>query len=218
MAESIRIRKIADMVKKGMITADIGTDHAFLPILLIQRGTCEKVYACDVAKGPLSAAETNIAKAGCSGSITTVLSDGLANVPEDTECIVIAGMGYQTARGILERSMDRLSSFDQIIVEVNRDTVSMRKWISEHGFTIENEIFVHDRGHDYITVDFSTQPHVPYTYEEIILGPVLMKTEDSDWMDYIRRRQEKLSKILSVSENPEMAKECAVLTAFIEEK
>lgn len=205
------------MVKKGMITADIGTDHAFLPIMLVENGTCEKVYACDVAKGPLQAAKANIAARGLSLTITTILTDGLCDVPEDTQCVVIAGMGYQTAKGILERAQARLDDLQQIIVEVNRDTVSMRRWISEHGYTIVNETYVYDRGHDYVTIDFNTQKHEPYSTQDLYLGPVLKKTGKDEYADFLKRRAEKIRYILSVSANgnPSLTEELSIIESFL---
>ena len=205
------------MVKKGMITADIGTDHAFLPIMLVRDGICEKVYACDVAKGPLQAAKANIAARGLSLTITTILTDGLCDVPEDTQCVVIAGMGYQTAKGILERAQARLDDLQQIIVEVNRDTVSMRRWISEHGYTIVNETYVYDRGHDYVTIDFNTQKHEPYSTQDLYLGPVLKKTGKDEYADFLKRRAEKIRYILSVSANgnPSLTEELSIIESFL---
>ena len=212
-----RLEKIASMVQKGMITADIGTDHAFLPIMLVTEGICEKVYACDVAKGPLQAADTNICAKGLQSSITTILTDGLQDVPEDTQCVVIAGMGYQTARGILERAISRLDALQQIIVEVNRDTVSMRRWISEHGYTIVNETYVYDRGHDYVTIDFNTQKHEPYSILDLILGPVLKTEGNEEYAAFMKRRAEKIRHILSVSENgnPSLQEELSIIESFL---
>ena len=201
MKENLRLKKIAEMISKGMIVADIGTDHAFLPIMLVQNGISDRVYACDVAEGPLKGARENIAKSGLSDRISTILTDGLHNVPMDTDCVVIAGMGFVTARGILERDMDRLSKLERIIVEVNRDTVEMRRWISEHGFTITDEVYVRDRGHDYVTIGFTTAPHVSYNEKDIVLGPVLMKRKDPDYLNYLKEREKKLVHILAVSGN-----------------
>lgn len=201
MKENLRLKKIAEMVQKGMIVADIGTDHAFLPVMLVRDGISNKVYACDIAEGPLQAAKETIEKARLSDHISTILCDGLNDVPEDVNCIVIAGMGFVTASGILERGMDRLDSMKQIIVEVNRDTVSMRKWISAHGFTIMDEVYVNERNHDYVSISFNTSQHKPYSDEECILGPVLFSKNEKDYMEYLKRRICKIEHILSVSGN-----------------
>lgn len=184
---------------KGVTVADIGTDHALLPILLIENKTCPKVYACDVAKGPLMAAKTNIRKAGLSELIPTVLSDGLKNVPADADACIIAGMGCMTAVEILEASFGCLSHKKQIIVEVNRDTIKMRAWISDHHFTMEDEAYICDRDHDYIVLSFSPKEHVSYTKEELIIGPILIQRKDHDYLNYCKKQKEKIDAILDQS-------------------
>ena len=91
------------MVKQGMILSDIGTDHAFLPIMLVKDGTVPKAYACDITEGPLSIAKKNIAHEGLNDRIQPILSDGFTHVPYDVQCAVIAGMGCDTIISILER-------------------------------------------------------------------------------------------------------------------
>lgn len=193
--KNIRIEKIADMVKEGMIVADIGTDHALLPILLVERGKSKKVYACDISEGPLSAAKENIAKYGLLEFIQPVLSNGFEHVPIDCEVAVIAGMGHITATMILDNALDRLSNFKQIITEINRNPEEMRKWISNHEFKIEDESFVHDRNHDYVIISFSTNHHDSYTDDEIELGPILMTKKDSEYLKYCELMYDKLSLI-----------------------
>lgn len=201
-----RIEEIAEMVRKGMVTADIGTDHAFLPIWLIRNGICPKVYACDITEGPLSAARRNIAKEKMEDRIIPVLSDGLDHVPDDVSCIVIAGMGGRTAVGILERGMARLPDLKQIIVEANSETELLRRWISEHGFTIRSERMIRDRNHDYAAVCFDCTPHTAYSDKEIILGPVLMAERSPAFSAYCRRMAEKLEMILSHRHDEELVR------------
>ena len=202
-----RIEKIAEMVKPGMVLADIGTDHAFLPILLIRKGICEKVYACDIGEGPLKQAEANIAREGLGDRIITVLSDGFDNVPDDAKAAVLAGMGYYTAAAILEKAMDRLPSFRQIIVEVNRNVREMRQWISDHHFTIEDEECIHDRDFDYIAISFTAGTHEPYSEKEILLGPVLMKKDSETYREYCRKQTGRLDIVIANTRNTEKKEE-----------
>ena len=194
---NLRLEKISEMVMKGVICADIGTDHALLPVMLISQGICPKVYACDVAEGPLESAERTVKAAGMADRIPLILSDGFENVPADAECAVLAGMGFYTAAGILERAYGRLSSFRQIIVEVNRNVREMRAWISGHGFTISDEAQVHERGFDYIIISFHTEKHAPYSEAELECGPVLMRKKDRGYADYCRRQYEAAEAILA---------------------
>ena len=192
-----RIEEIANMVKKGMVLADIGTDHAFLPIMLVKKGICPKAYACDITAGPLSIAAKNIASEGLDDQIKTVLSDGFDYVPKDVECVVIAGMGGHTVMGILDRAGRRLEDLKQIVVEANNDTDVLRGWISDHGYTIEDEVMIRDRNHDYASISFTTAHHEPYSLQEQLLGPVLMAKKDSEFMAHCARMKEKLDMILS---------------------
>ena len=206
---SLRIQKIAEMVKCGMVVADIGTDHAFLPILLIQNGTSEKVYACDIGEGPLKQAEANIAKEGLQDQIICVLSDGFEHVPEDTEAAVLAGMGYYTAAKILDDAKDRLGAMKQILVEVNRNVKEMRQWISDHHYTIDDEECVYDKGFYYIIISFTAKPHEPYTEQQILCGPMLMQKQTETYKAYCRKQTERLGLVIANSKDPQ-AKENAL--------
>lgn len=192
-----RIDGIAKMVKSGMVLADIGTDHAFLPIQLVQTGICPKAYACDITEGPLAIAKRNISAAGLDGKIKTILSDGFDQVPKDTQCVVIAGMGGHTIIGILERAENRLQDLKQIVVEANNDSDALRHWISSKGYTITDEVMIHDRNHDYASISFTSAPHAPYTEEEQLLGPVLMAKRSPEFISHCIRMKEKLDMILS---------------------
>lgn len=200
---NIRIQKIAELVEKGSIAADIGTDHAYLPVLLVQNGTCEKVYACDIGEGPLKSAYETVHAADLQDRIPLILSNGFENVPEDADTAVIAGMGYYTAADILEHAMDRLPSMKRLIVEVNRNVEMMRRWISDHHFTITDEIVIEDRGFDYVAIAFNTDPHEAYTDEEILCGPVLMQKHTEDYIRFVEKKIRMIDEILSVSRKEE---------------
>jgi len=194
-----RIKQISTMVDKGLILADIGTDHAQLPIILVSENICDKVYACDVAEGPLRSAKENISHFGLSDKITTILSNGLDKVPSDTNGIVIAGMGYITATMILENGINRLNDFKQIIVQINRDTTDMRKWISEHEYTITNECYIHEKGHDYVSIAFNTNYHEKYNDSDILLGPILKERREEEYLEYCNKQLTKINTILDKS-------------------
>ena len=113
-----RLLACANFVQ-GNFICDVGTDHAFLPIYLVQNRIAEKAIASDVRKGPLQAAEQNILKAGLSDKIQTILSDGLQNVPsEGLTDISIAGMGGETIIHILENCPFSLKNINLILKEI----------------------------------------------------------------------------------------------------
>jgi len=190
---------IAGMVRPGMVLADIGTDHAQLPISLIRAGRIPRAYACDVAPGPLSQAREHIASAGLEGKIRCILSDGFAGVPADTECAVLAGMGFYTIRDILSAAAPRLPAMKQILVQSNTDLMLLRGWISSRRMTIEAEQMVEDRGHDYVVMEISARDHDPYSRLEERCGPCLLQAPTEIYRQHCRKEIRQIEEILSGS-------------------
>ncbi len=203
-----RLETIATMIPKDCILADIGTDHAQLPIMLVKNNACKKVYACDAKKGPLAIAKENIASENLSDKIETILSDGFSNIPMDINVAVIAGMGYYTAEMILENAYDRLHLLNQIIVQINLDSPYMRKWINDHHFTIDDEKYISERNKDYEIISFSTKENSKeLTEEEIFLGPILMKERSSELERYYKKREAKLFDLMNLKSKDDISYE-----------
>ena len=201
-----RLETILSFVEKGAIVADIGTDHAQLPILLVERNICNKVYACDEKKGPLSIAEENIKSNGLSDKIETILSDGFAHIPMDIDMAVIAGMGYYTAKMILENAQNRLYLLNKIIVQINVDSHLMRNWINENHYTILEEKYVNERNKDYEIISFTTQIEgKELSEEEIYLGPKLMKEKSEEILAYYLKKEDKISSLLKLKKKQDEA-------------
>ena len=201
-----RLETILSFVEKGAIVADIGTDHAQLPILLVERNICNKVYACDEKKGPLSIAEENIKSNGLSDKIETILSDGFAHIPMDIDMAVIAGMGYYTAKMILENAQNRLYLLNKIIVQINVDSHLMRNWINENHYTILEEKYVNERNKDYEIISFTSQIEgKELSEEEIYLGPKLMKEKSEEILAYYLKKEDKISSLLKLKKKQDEA-------------
>ena len=95
MQLSIRMQAVADMVTPGGKVADVGTDHGYVPIYLIEQNKAFHAIAMDVRKGPLARAGENIVRFGCSGRIETRLSDGLERLePNEADTVIIAYCSY----------------------------------------------------------------------------------------------------------------------------
>ena len=150
MKLSKRLQAIYDFVNSPCILADIGCDHALLPIALIEGKKCEKVYACDVNEGPLQRGQQSIDKYGYASSISTVLTNGLHDVPNDINCITIAGMGWETICMILENDMDKAQQCSQLVLQSNNHIDDLRRWLSEHNFVIDHENLVFEQHYYFI--------------------------------------------------------------------
>lgn len=141
---STRLEAIAKLVPKNTIVADIGTDHALLPCYLIEQAITEEIYACDINQGPLEHAKETVQKYGYSDRITTILSAGLEKVPTNIETLIIAGMGFETIKLILENEVTRFTKLKTLLLQSNTDLPLLRLWITEYGYQIDEEVLVHD--------------------------------------------------------------------------
>lgn len=124
---------------RSKIAADIGTDHAYVPIRLVQSGRAERAIACDVIPGPLKNAEKNIGEYGLSEKIETRLAFGLdAIAPGEADTIIIAGMGGDIIKKILEKGENTAKSA-RLILQPMKAQCELRKFLIYNGYKITGE-------------------------------------------------------------------------------
>ena len=151
MAElSKRLQAVADLVTPGMRLADVGTDHAYIPIYLTQNGLVPSAIAMDINKGPLERADTHILEHGLDGKIVTRLSDGLVNLKmEEADTMIAAGMGGGLVIHILEEGKQIVSTLKGCILQPQSEIQKVREYLVEHGFRFEAEDMVEEDGKYY---------------------------------------------------------------------
>ncbi len=157
-----RLLCAAAMVRGGGTLADIGTDHAHLPVWLIQNGICERAIAADIGEGPAAAARRTVQEAGLCDCIEVRVGDGLTvlSAEEVTE-IVIAGMGGETICEILSAAPWLKDGADRrLILQPMTKTVELRTWLYQNGFSIDEEHLIVDGRHLYcvMAVSFTNAP------------------------------------------------------------
>ena len=138
---SERLALIAEAVRPGDVIADIGTDHGYLPIWLIQNKICQKAILADINEGPLEKAEFNIKKYLGDAEIDLRKGNGLKILhPGEADTIVIAGMGGILIKKILAASSNTAKSANRLILQPRRDAAILREYlINESGFIIVEE-------------------------------------------------------------------------------
>lgn len=135
-----RLSAVSELVSDGAYLADVGTDHAYLPIHLASQGKLSGAVASDIHKGPLISAEKNIREAGFSDLIHTVLTDGLQGLePYPVTDIVVAGMGGLMIKGILEKAPSFRRSGVRFILQPMQHIPDLRRYLGENGFSIQQE-------------------------------------------------------------------------------
>lgn len=137
---SPRLLACARLVSGAGCCCDVGTDHAYLPVYLLQQGICTSVIASDIGEGPLQYARQTAARWGLSDRIRILLSDGLQQVPDaGITDVVIAGMGAETICGILEHA-DWLQRGTNLILQPMTKATLLRRWLAENGYGLCREI------------------------------------------------------------------------------
>ncbi|PRR77226.1 tRNA (adenine(22)-N(1))-methyltransferase [Clostridium liquoris] len=137
---SIRLRTIADMVSKCNCCADIGTDHGYIPIYLVKNRICNRAIASDINKGPIEKAKKNIELEGLEKYIECRIGGGLTTIkPNEANSAIIAGMGGNLIRDIIEESKEVFKSLDYIIAQPVQNPEILREYIYTEGYEILQE-------------------------------------------------------------------------------
>lgn len=149
---SDRLQAIADLVPRGSRVADIGTDHAYLPIWLLQQGRVSFAAACDVKEGPLQRARASAARYGFDEALSFRLGDGLADIsPDEVDVITIAGMGGETIIAILEAALWTKSGNCRLLLQPMTKAELLRPWLAANGYRFLEERLVYEN-HTYFPV------------------------------------------------------------------
>jgi len=133
-----RLQAIADQVPQGSILADIGTDHAYLPVKLLLDGQIRSAIAADLREGPLANARETAAQHGVTDRISFRLCDGLTGInPGEADVIAIAGMGGETIVSILSAAPWTRNC--KLLLQPMTSFPELRSWLQSNGYTIEKE-------------------------------------------------------------------------------
>ncbi len=150
---STRLKMVADMVSAGFSVADIGCDHAFTSIYLVEQGIAPYCIAADLREGPLSGAATHIEEAGLADRIATRLSDGLREIlPGETDTVLISGMGGPLMTDILKNSLETSKKARELVLSPQSEPEVLRGFLREIGFYIEKEAMCFDEGKFYLCI------------------------------------------------------------------
>ncbi len=174
---SKRLLAICQFVKKGAVIVDIGTDHAYLPIYLVQKQICPRAIAVDILSGPLNQAIKDIQAAKLTAQITCLLSHGLQAVTQTFDTIIMAGLGGATIKKILAETPTKTQLANDIIIQANNGIHLVRKYLTNNGYYIENEEMVAENNLIYPIVHFTKGQRV-YNQMELFYGPLLLKNKN----------------------------------------
>lgn len=200
MELSKRLQFIADHIDRCKTIIDVGTDHGYIPIYSVKNNLCEKAIASDINKDPVKKAEMNAALEGVKSSVEVRLGGGLEviNIGE-AEAVVIAGMGGNLIRDILEKDIEKTASFKYLILQPAQNPEVLREYLYNNGYEIMEEDLCLDEGiyYELFKVKKSNKAEKvsldPIYYE---ISPRLLKDKNKLMFSYLESKEEKYSKIL----------------------
>lgn len=184
---SPRLRACCDFVAKGDRVADVGTDHGYLGIWLLQQGIASFVIASDIAPGPLSAARRNADKFGFSDKMAFYLSDGVCDIPRDFDTLVCAGMGADTMISILEAAPWLRQGNYRLVLQCQSKIAMLRRYLSENGWRIREEKLLRDGRFLYTVIEVLWQEGCVLTPGQWYLPPALLENPTPELPEYYAR-------------------------------
>ena len=196
-----RMKAVADMVIPGGVVADIGCDHAFVSIYLIENNISPHVIASDVRKGPVSIAKSNVESRSLTDRIDVRQGDGLKTLSAgEADTIVIAGMGGMLMIDILKKDEEVASTCRQLILQPQSDIDKVRRYLADSGYFTENEDMLIDDGKYYNILDVRTSGETLLHDENFDLyckfGKYLLENKNGILRDYMEKQYKVNSGIL----------------------
>ncbi len=194
---SNRMKAIVDMVDEETV-ADIGCDHAFVSIALVQAGKALRVIAMDVNPGPIHIAGENVSAYHMEDRIQIRLSDGFAALREhEAECAVIAGMGGQLMVDILRAGDGHLQNGIHLVLQPQSEPHVVRAYLHRAGYEIICEDMLQEDGKYYVimkAVPAGAQV-TEYSEAELMYGRLLLESRNPVLMAYLKSRYERNRKL-----------------------
>lgn len=214
---SKRMEAVVNMVSPQSFTiADVGCDHAYVSIALVNKGIAKKMIAMDVRTGPLDIARRNVAEAGFADIIDIRLGDGLEKLqPGEADAIIIAGMGGLLMKGILERGMDILTCEEKrpvLVLQPQSDLKEVRIFLLSHAYHIVCESMLVEDGKYYtiikaepdeqslalnekLTCDKKQEMSEVYTDVEFVYGRYNLVNRNEILHEYLQKERKVLKNV-----------------------
>lgn len=210
MQLSKRLQAVADMVTPGLVPADIGTDHAYIPIYLVETEKSPRAIAADVNRGPLLRADRHIQEHGLGDRIETRLSDGLSAIrPGEAQSLILAGMGGALVVRILQngahclqtipdeggRSCRKknadLDGFQELILQPQSEVPQVRAYLERSGWSIARENMIFEDGKYYPMMKAVRLSGFAGTMDElsIAFGPKLLESRHPVLQQFLLRER-----------------------------
>lgn len=197
MQISKRLKTVASLVTEGYRVADIGTDHAYVPIFLVEEGRTERALAMDIGRGPLERAAEHIKGRGLQDKIETRLSDGLsAYIQGEADSIVMAGMGGALMVRILTDGAGKCAGLKEMVLSPQSEIALVRRFLVENGWSIKQEIMLKEEGKYYTVMRAVPGESSPMKTVEEFYGRYLLENRHPVLYEFLLEEKGTTQRIL----------------------
>ena len=211
MELSKRLNWILEKVDKCETIIDVGTDHGYIPIKLIKDNIASRVIASDINKEPLEKARINASLDGVIEKVDLRLGGGLKTLKsKEVQGIIIAGMGGNLIRDILEADLDKAKDVDYLVLQPAQNPEVLREYLYTHEYEIIDGDICLDEGKYYELFKVKYKKNNITKLEDVFyeISPVMLKKRTETLKSYIEDKVEKNNKILNfINDDTEHAKE-----------
>lgn len=184
---SPRLQVCCGFIAPGDRVADVGTDHGYLGIWLLQQGIARSVIASDIVPGPLSAARQNAERFGFGDKMEFYLSDGAKDIPRDFDTLVCAGMGADTMIHILTQAPWLKSEQYRLVLQCQSKTHLLRDFLALQGWHIAEETVVRDGRFLYTVMEVIFRPGDVLSPGQCWFSPALLENPSKELPEYYQR-------------------------------
>lgn len=205
---SKRLARVGELIPEQSRLADIGSDHAYLPVALVLQKKLDFAVAGEVVSGPFEAAKKQVKKKGLVDQIIVRLADGLDAVEQTDKIttISICGMGGVLIRDILDAGWNnqRLQGNERLVLQPNVGEKPLRDWLTIHGYLILEEDILEENNKIYeIIVASRQEKRIAYSEKERLFGPLLLKKQSpifrKKWKSELNQRETILVQLAKAS-------------------
>ncbi len=193
-----RLASAAGLVRQGARFADIGTDHAHLPLALLREGRIESAVCSDINRGPLESAMSNAHDAGLFEKIKFVLTDGAAALADEgLTDVAICGMGGELIAEIIDKAPFLKDERLRLILQPMSRQGQLRLYLAKNGFSVIKEVYSYSQGKYYVTIcaEYTGEPYEPSLYERELGRSEFLDTGCTECQGYLDARLRVYEKI-----------------------